>query len=229
MKLTVFGSTGGVGQHVVAQVLEAGHAVTAFTRKPAMMTQSHPDLTVMRGDVLDPVAVQRAVAGQDVVICTLGMPLLNNDRLRTCGTANIVAAMEAVDVKRLVCLSSLGVSESRALLPLLYKILIFPTVMKRLLVDHAGQEALIAQSSLDWTVVRPGNFTRGERTGNYAHGFTPPDADLSFKISRSDVADFILRQLSDDTYRKRAPALSYRKAGSRPVTRETPVCAGDAR
>jgi len=211
------------------QALEAGHTVTAFTRKPELVAQSHPGLTAMQGDVLDPVAVERAVTGQEVVICTLGMPLLNNDRLRTRGTANIVAVMEVAGVKRLVCLSSLGVGESRAVLPLIYQMLIFPIVMRRLLVDHAGQEALISASSLDWTVVRPGNFTRGEGMGDYAHGFTTVDANLSFKISRSDVADFILRQLSDDTYLNRADALSYRKAGWRPVTRETPVAAGEAR
>ena len=65
------------------------------------------------------------------------------------------------------------------------------------------------QSRLDWTIVRPGAFTDGERTGQYRHGFPGTDNTTKLKISRADVADFMLKQLVDDTYLHKTPGLSY--------------------
>jgi putative NADH-flavin reductase len=65
------------------------------------------------------------------------------------------------------------------------------------------------RSRLDWTIVRPGAFTDGPRTGRYRHGFGPADKAISHKISRADVAEFMLKQLSDPTYLRKTPALSY--------------------
>ena len=65
------------------------------------------------------------------------------------------------------------------------------------------------RSDLDWTIVRPAAFTDGELTGAYRHGFPPTKRDLSLKISRADVAGFMLDQLTDDTYLRKTPGLSY--------------------
>ncbi len=75
--------------------------------------------------------------------------------------------------------------------------------------DHVAQEDLVAKSCLDWTIVRPGAFTDGDRTGTYRHGFPGSDKSTALKISRADVADFMLRQLTDSTYSHRTPGLSY--------------------
>lgn len=209
MKLTILGATGEVGQNLVQQTLALGHKVTAFTRSPDKLKSRHDNLKVVAGDVLDPEAVKDSVQGQDAVLCALGMPLMNKDQLRSKGTANIVQAMEETGVKRLVCLSVLGAGDSRSVLPFHYTYLIVPFLLRRTIADHNKQETHIRNSGLDWVMVRPGNFTDGSKTGSYRHGFTAGDPPASLKISRADVADFMIRQLADNAYLHQAPSLSY--------------------
>jgi putative NADH-flavin reductase len=208
MHLAIFGATGGVGRHLINRALEQGHTVNAFTRHRERLGQAQAGLRIVEGDALDGAAVRRAVTGSDAVLCALGMPLRNASRLRARGTRTIVEAMEAMGVHRLVCLSALGSGDSRAILPWYYRAFLVPFVMNRLFDDHEVQEEIVAASSLEWTLVRPGNFTNGPRTGAYRHGFTRPDASLTLKIAQVDVADFMLEQLTSDRYLHAAPALS---------------------
>ncbi len=209
MKLTVFGSTGSVVKQVVKQALLLGHEVTAHTRHPEKLISSHKNLKVIRGDVLDPVSVEEATQGQDVVLCTLGMPIRNKDGLRSRGTANIIQAMEKTGVKRFVCLSGLGAGDSFDILPFHYRYLIFPFLLRRVFADHENQERHVRKSMLDWILVRPGNFVEGGPTGEYRHGFKAIDKSFKIKISHGDVADFMLKQLQNNNYLRQSPGLSY--------------------
>ncbi len=209
MKLTVFGSTGSVGKIIVQQALALGHQVVAHTRSPEKIAQPHRQLKVAKGDVLDMASVESAIKGADAVICALGMPLMNREGLRAKGTKNIVAAMEKADVKRFVCLSGLGAGDSRSMLPWHYRYVLVPLLMRHLFADHEGQERHVKDSLLDWVVVRPGSFVKGTLTQQYKHGFSGTDTSLKFKISHQDVADFMLKQLTDSTYLHKTPGLSY--------------------
>ncbi len=209
MNITIFGATGKVGRHLTTQALDQGHTVTAFARNPDAITLTDKNLHVMQGDVHDYNAVKQAVTGQDAVICALGMPLMNKEGLRAKGTKIIVRAMQDAGVKRLICLSVFGANDSRALLPFKYKALIVPLILRHVIADHEQQEKLVTSSNLDWTFVRPGNFTKGGYTGNYRHGFTTADAPSKIKISQPDIAGFMLKQLNTDAYLQKAPCISY--------------------
>ena len=210
MKLVIFGATGHVGQHLVAQALEQGHQVTAFTRSPEKLRQTHKNLRLFQGDVLNGTQVTAAIPGHDVVLVAVGMPLRNKDQLRAKGTGNIVSAMQQTGVKRLICLSGMGANDSHAMLPALYKYLLVPLLMRHLYRDHELQENIVTTSGLDWTLARPAAFdVKGDHTGEYWHGFDPRDRKLKVKISTADVADFMLRQIDNDTYLHKAPCLSY--------------------
>jgi uncharacterized protein YbjT (DUF2867 family) len=209
MHVTVFGATGGVGRNLMSQLLEEGHTVTAFTRDRARLEQTAPGLNIAEGEFLDPDAVSRALDGADAVICALGMPLFNRQKLRAKGTAVIVQAMEQAGLKRLVCLSGMGAGDSWSMLPLRYRWLIVPLFMRRLYDDHEAQETVVRSSNLEWTIVRPRSFTDGARTRTYQYGFTQAPPSLAYKIARADVADFMVRQLGDNTYLLASPALSH--------------------
>jgi len=210
MKLVIFGAIGHVGQHLVAQALEQGHQVTAFTRSPEKLRQTHKNLRLFQGDVLNGTQVTAAIPGHDVVLVAVGMPLRNKDQLRAKGTGNIVSAMQQTGVKRLICLSGMGANDSHAMLPALYKYLLVPLLMRHLYRDHELQENIVTTSGLDWTLARPAAFdVKGDHTGEYWHGFDPRDRKLKVKISTADVADFMLRQIDNDTYLHKAPCLSY--------------------
>ncbi len=209
MKLIIFGSTGGTGTQLVTQALEKGHDVTAFARRAEKLKLDHQRLRLVKGDVLDIASVEQAIQGQDVVLCSLGTPAMNNKKLRANGTKNIIHAMEVAGVRRFICQSGLGCGDSRQLLPFHYKYLIFPLMLRYVYADHEIQEKYVRDSELDWTIVRPAALTDGNHTGSYWHGFMVNDKSLTIKISRADVADFMLNQLVDDTYLHKAPSISY--------------------
>ena len=209
MKLTIFGATGGVGANLTAQAIAKGHDVRAVARHPDRLSQSSQNLEIIQGDVLNPALVKSAIKGTDAVFCALGAPILNRDRLRTKGTLNIINAMNQTGVARLICLSGLGAGDSRATLSPFLRYVILPIVLRQPYKDHEAQEKLVMQSSLNWTLARPGSFIDGQRTGRCRHGFTTAEPGLRYKISREDVADFMLAQLTSDTYSYRAAGLSY--------------------
>ena len=85
----------------------------------------------------------------------------------------------------------------------------FGWFLKNVFIDHELQEKYVKESGLDWTIVRPGAFTDGAKTSNYFHGFAASDKTLKLKISRADVADFILKQIQTNRYLHQTPGLSY--------------------
>ena len=85
----------------------------------------------------------------------------------------------------------------------------FGLLIRKAFMDHIKQEKVIQQSRLDWTIVRPGALTAGDKTGKYRHGFSGQDRSISLKISAADTADFMLKQLSSDVYLHKTPSLSY--------------------
>ena len=207
MRLIIFGSTGSVGRLLVEQALQDNHVVTAFLRDPGKLTIAHTNLKIIRGDVLDYHSVEKAMKNQEVVLCTLGAG--SKGTVRAEGTRNIVRAMESNGVKRLICQSTLGAGNSKANLNFFWKHIMFGMLLKQAYMDHELQENYVIQSKLDWTIVRPAAFTDGSRTGNYRHGFGPHEKGLTLKISRADVADFILNQVAQNTYLRKTPGQSY--------------------
>lgn len=207
MKLIIFGATGSIGHHLVQQALEDGHSVTAFARDPARLAISHARLRVSQGDVMDLACVEKAVAGHDAVLCSIGAG--RKGGVRAQGTRNIIHAMEKLGVRRLICQSTLGAGDSRGNLNACWKYIMFGVFLRAAYRDHEMQEKYVRQSRLDWTLVRPGAFVDGERTGQYRHGFSSTDKTTKLKVARSDVADFMLKQLLGDTYLRKTPGLSY--------------------
>lgn len=208
MKLTIFGSTGTIGLQLVKQALGYGHTVTAFVRDPSKLDIKHNNLKVIQGDVMISSSVEKAVLGQDAVLCSLGAGLLKST-VRSEGTKNIVRAMEKTGVRRFICLSTLGVGDSWGNLSFFWKYIMFGGLLRQVYADHVGQEEYVKKSRLDWTIVRPGAYTEGDRTGKYRHGFSSTDKTTKLKISRADVADYMLKQLTNDTYLHMTPGLSY--------------------
>ena len=112
MKVLVVGATGGTGRHVVRRLLERGDAVRAFARRPADITERHERLEVVEGDARDAASINRAVQGVDAVISAFGPRSLKKDDLQETLARNLVLAMRARGVKRLVNLSAWGAGDS---------------------------------------------------------------------------------------------------------------------
>ncbi|TWU62188.1 MULTISPECIES: NAD(P)-dependent oxidoreductase [Crateriforma] len=207
MRIAIVGATGSVGAHLVNQSLHVGHDVVAVVRDPAKIDQQHDHLHVVVADVTDDDdRLRTAVADCDAVVVALGDGM--RGRVRAVGTRNVVSAMKDTGVSRLICQSTLGAGDSFGNLNWLWKF-IFRVPLRKAMADHVEQEELVRASGLDWTIVRPAAFTDGDHTGRYRHGFDSLAKNLTLKISRADVADFIVRQISGHDYLHQAAALSY--------------------
>lgn len=207
MKLIIFGATGSVGQHLVQQALEAGHEVTAFTREKAKVSPHHPRLQVCEGDVLDAPTVAAALEGQSVVLCTLGAG--RKGTVRAQGTENIVRGMQAHGARRLICQTTLGCGASQDNLNFFWKRVMFGWFLKEAFLDHEQQEQQVVDSSLDWTIIRPAAFTNGPLTQKFRHSFPSTDKSLKLKVSRADVAYFMLQQVDNQAYLHQKVGMSY--------------------
>ncbi|NJM63208.1 MAG: SDR family oxidoreductase [Oscillatoriales cyanobacterium RU_3_3] len=206
MNLLIFGATGETGRELVKQALAQGNAVTAFVRDSAKLDMQHPNLKIVEGNITDTTTVERVVQGQDAVFSTLGSRSLKKNPALVKGVYTIVRAMEKQGVRRFVYQSSLGVGNSREHLDFLVRYIVIPLVLRNAIADHEEKEQIARQSSLDWVIVRPAGLTNGPHTGNYRHG---ESMKYGAKISRADVADFMLKQATDTTYLHKTPGISY--------------------
>jgi uncharacterized protein YbjT (DUF2867 family) len=209
-KILVIGASKGIGLETVKQALEAGHQVRALARSAPRIPIRHPQLEKMKGNALDRATVESALDGIDAVIQTLGISggpgiLFKPIRLFSESTRILVAAMEAKLINRLICVTGLGAGNSRGKGNLLYNAAI-GLILVRAYDDKTLQERIIRNSTLDWVIARPGVLTNKARTGRYKVLTDPRDWRTGF-ISRADVADFLVKQITDDTYLRQAPVL----------------------
>ena len=209
MKVLIFGASGGTGRQLLKQALDEGIGVTAFVRDATKIQDiQHPKLAVVSGDVLNMEDVSRAVDGHKAVLYAIGAGP-KRSTIREQGTRIVIEAMETANVKRLVCLSSLGVGDSRADLSFFTRYVVVGIFLRHAFADHERQEAVVKNCALDWTLVRPPHLKDGEHTKTYQHGLKLRYGDIKGWISRSDLADFMLRQLEDNRYIRKAPRVSY--------------------
>lgn len=209
MKVVVFGATGGVGRRLVELALARDYWVTAAVRDPTRMTIRHARLQVVACDVLDPITIATAIAGQDAVLCAIGSKDRGPTTLYSRGARHIVQQMQLSGVRRIVFLSNFGVlnenayGRRQALLLFLVRSFIHHT-----LTDHRRAIDEICRHVPEWTISRPLPMTDGPPVGGYrvAIDGLPPKGT---HISRADVADFMLRQVASDDYLCKIPSIAY--------------------
>ena len=207
-RVLVIGATGGTGRELVQQALAQGHQVTAFVRNPEKLQIEHANLSIAKGDVLDYATVEAAMRGQDAVLSALGHTrFLGPTRIQSDGMRNILRAMSACDVPRLICETAIGLGNSAGRMGLPGTLFMLPLILPFYFWDKLRQEELIMASDRDWVIARPGILLNGPARGDYRHG---PDVGgylWPVAIRRADVADFMLKQLADDRYLGMAPGL----------------------
>lgn len=214
MHIVVFGANGPTGRQVTQQALAEGHVVTAVTRHPEAFPLRHERLRVLRGDVFDLASVERAVAGQDAVLSSLGVPFSRKPiSVYSEGVANIVRAMQRYGVRRLVCVSS-SATDPRTryhdtgggfVFEKLLKPLVVKTFGRTTYADMRRMEALVMESGLEWVIVRPSGLFETEDVTDYqvAEGVIRGQF-----TSRADLADCMLRALTEDRFVGRAVAVA---------------------
>lgn len=208
-RVLIVGATGGTGRQLVAQALERGLTVTALVRNPSRLRIDHQRLRIVQGDVLDAASLEAAMQGQEAVLCALGHKrYFYPTRILSEGTGNLLRAMEKHGVRRLVCETSLGIGDSAGRMGLYYTLFVIPLILPFYFWDKTRQERAIARSGVEWVIVRPGALTNGKRRGCVRHGSRVGSFLWTVRVSRADVAEFMLGQLASNTYLKSATGLT---------------------
>ena len=221
MKLTIFGATGGTGRRLLERAIAEGHEVTAFVRNPSRMTARHERLEVVVGDVFDLGPVEEAVAGKEAVISVLGSRRPSNPLHprspgepkgpASVGSENIVAAMKEHGVKRFICQTAWGVGDSKedpGIAGSFFMKVIVPPLLRDEYAEKEAQERIVWESGLEWVIVRPMILTNGPWTNNYRVSVDLKPGRRPY-ISRADVADFLVRQLTGEAFVHKTPAIGY--------------------
>ena len=212
MKIVLWGATGLTGREVLYQALEGGHKVKAVARKPSLIEVEHVNLSVVRGDVLNPQSVQEAVAGGDVVISELGSGAsFSKARKPTTiysdGFANIVAAMRKHNIRRFITLLSVGTVDDPNE-ALIHKRIIRPLIRGTYDDMRRAENFLAGCDDIDWIGIRPLRLMNSPRTSKYrtSDNILPPGG---VKISRADVAEFMLKQVYSDEHLRGYVTIAY--------------------
>jgi putative NADH-flavin reductase len=191
----VLGATGGTGQQVLAQAIDAGYDVTALVRSPGKISRQHPQLRILEGE-LSPGDLAHAVRDQDAVVSALGRgKTFKSEHLIERTVPVILAAMQDAGVRRLMFTSAFGVGPTLAQSPLLPKIF-FRTLLRDIYADKAIGDDLIRRSHLDWTIVQPVMLNDGPLTRRYRSGERLALSGMPV-ISRANTAHFLLDRIND--------------------------------
>ncbi len=209
MNIVIFGASGATGHELVKQALEQGHNVTAFVRSPQKLKVRHANLKIIQGDVINYQLVEEAIKGKDAVLSVLGASSpFKFDKSIVDGAGNIIKAMEINNVSRLINMSFVGVNESLNTAGFVIKY-IAPILLSTEVAGHEAREKMIKQSQLKWTIVRAPTLSNGRHKGHFRSGEGISTKGFTVMISRADVADFMLQQLTDSNFIRKTPSIMY--------------------
>jgi len=208
-KIALIGASGQTGQQFLELALAKGYIVKALARNPKSIIQNSPNLEIVSGDVLNYDDVDNIIEGTDIVVSLFGHVKGSQEWLQTDGTKNIIRAMKNHNVGRIISLSGGGLPFPEKDKPKFADKLI-RTIMKiavpKILNDAIKHHEVLQKSDLKWTIVRAPRLTNDQKTGNYRIGWVGINA--STKISRADLADFILTQVEDENFNFQMPFVS---------------------
>lgn len=209
MNILIYGASGASGHELVKQALALGHNVTAFVRKPSKLKIKHDKLKVIQGDVINYQLVEDAVKGQDAVLSALGASsAFKFDQSVVDGVNNIIKAMETNGVRRFIYMSFVGVKESRKTAGFVIKY-IAPKLLSTEIAGHEAREKMIKESPLNWTIVRAPTLTNGKHIAQFRSGEDITTKGFTVMISRADVVDFMLQQLTHNNFLRKTPSVMY--------------------
>lgn len=216
LNIVVIGANGGIGKSAVELALDAGHHVIAILRTPSKLTIKHPNLDVVKGDVMIPSSFENHLIGADAVISALGVA---PDKMKASpppvtlyseGNRNILNAMQKHNVSRIYSISASAIEISPAnpfYVRLLTK-LIVQKLFGKAYADQRIMEQLFRESPLNWTVIRPPRLLNKQVSGKYRFA-----ANKFLKncltISRADVAHFMLNHIADPATYKAIVEIAY--------------------
>lgn len=209
-KIALFGASGKTGSEFLKLALANGYQVSALVRNPDAISTKSLNLKLYKGDVLVKADVEKVVEGADVVVSLFGHVKGSPEWLQTNGTILIIDAMKQFGVQRIISLSGGGLPYKEKDQPKFVDNLIrfiMKVAVPKILNDAIKHHEVLAKSGLKWVIVRGPRLTQEPKKGTYRVGWVGVNASAS--IGRADLADFILKQVEDESFNGQMPFVSY--------------------
>lgn len=208
--IILFGATGSTGQRVMEQALRDGHHVTAIARNPASIALMHERLHIVQGDVLQPQTFNEAMIGKDIVVSCLGVQSREPTNVYSQGVTNIIQVMNEHGVKRIICLSAgaVIVPPKGSMMTRFFIKNVLQKIFSNLYADMVRMEQILSSTQLDYTIIRAPWLRDSAATWKYRTAINAP-LNRPSKISRTDLANYIVRHLTDEKIYKAMVEISY--------------------
>lgn len=214
-KILLLGATGRTGHEVLQHALEKGYHVNALVRDGKKIQLEDPRLRVFEGDTRIPRDLNFAVENCQAVISCLNIsrksdfpwsPLRTPEDFLSMTMKTLIKVCHDRNIKRLVFTSAWGVGDSRPFIPGWFAWLIDNSNLSSAYLEHERQEALVRNSGLDWTIVRPVGLTNSKKP-NEAKVILDHSRKPSLTISRKATAGFLVDILEHTNYIHKVPVL----------------------
>jgi putative NADH-flavin reductase len=201
----LIGGTSGTGLCFLQQALDAGHKVTLYARNPAKCTISNPNLKLVKGELTDVEGMKKALEGCDISVFTAGVMGNKPTTVISDGVKKAIEATEAQHIKRFIAVTSLGLGDTWEQALWTFRKIIVPLFIRGSFADKQLGEDYIMKSNLDWIIIRPARLLDKPPSRNYRFGMDP---NIRGRVSRDDVAHFMMTQLDDDTFIRKTPGIA---------------------
>jgi putative NADH-flavin reductase len=214
MKILLLGSTGRTGTLVIEEAIKRGHGISAIARDPERLKDYQIDIT--QGTPYNFEAVEKALSGCDAVISTLNISrksdnpwaaLVSPKDLISKSASNAVLAMNAAGIKRFIALSAIGAGSSWKTTPAILKLIVSISNLKYAYRDHAKQEEILKDSSLDYTICRAPMLSSFINV-NGAVAVREEENPPKMVLSRNSAAEFFIKIIENKDHIRQIVNLS---------------------
>lgn len=193
MNIAIIGAGAGIGLESVLRALKNGHIVTALSTNTDQIP-NHPNLIKINGSATSPEDLKNAIKGSDAVLITVGT---KNKKATTLFSDIAVALLKVADELNfsspVLVITGFGAGESKGFLSFFMKTVI-SLFLKEQYANKTIMEELITKSNLKWEIIRPGMLTNAESTSSYKVLTVLQKGMKVTKISRSDVAHYLINE-----------------------------------
>lgn len=210
MNIFLFGATGGTGKEILIKLLEQKHQVFILARNPEALNIANDNLKIIKGSIYNPGTYQDELSQCELVISALGTGTSRKPtEIYSKGGQQIITAMQKANVKRLITLTAGAFDPTDpATKNWIVKYIVQP-LFKNIYSDMQKWETILENSKdIDWTIIRPSRLLNGKERGKYRVQLDHCPKGGS-KINRSDLADFIVKQISSGKYIHQKVAIAY--------------------
>jgi putative NADH-flavin reductase len=216
MHILILGATGRTGRILLSEALRRGHKVSVVVGHKSNLKINPELVEVHEGTPLNKFTLAEAMLGCEAILSTLNISRVSDfpwAKLRT-SKDFLSSSMEKIldvageqHISRIIVTTAWGVAETKKDIPFWFRWIIEGSNIRFPYLDHERQEEILKHSDINWTIVRPVGLTNSEKEKEVQ--VTLNNSPKPFlRISRRNVALFMLDVLENDLYNRQFPVIS---------------------